>query len=251
VPWKWSSHPDTPPVARRWSAASVTGFTSPTGTGHRPRSTAVGPQDHRDNVTLVHVCRWQAGHVIHRSKVRPGNHTPNGRCRSRNWTTPTRVTDPHDEQPTAKIPCGGSGSVAVAVDVAATASPLGVASENSACLPAGRACDRAGVGWVEEPRDSPTNGSASTSDTSCWSMGIQYSARFPNGSGPSAISQQCRRRHWRRPAYGPTGGRPSPQASSERAGGSTCPGPAPRRTGSTCAPEAGARECRTGPPPLR
>jgi hypothetical protein len=43
--------------------------------------------------------------------------------------TPTRLIDPHDEHPTERSPRGGSGSVAVAVDVAATGSPLGVASE--------------------------------------------------------------------------------------------------------------------------
>jgi hypothetical protein len=60
--------------------------------------------------------------------------------------TPTRLIDPHDEHPTEMGPRRGSGSVAVAVDVAGTGSLLGVASENSACLPAGRAWDLAGVG---------------------------------------------------------------------------------------------------------
>jgi hypothetical protein len=87
--------------------------------------------------------------------------------------TPTRLIDPHDEHPTERRPRRGSGSVAVAVDVAAIGSRLGVASEKSACLPAGRAWDRAGEGRVEAPRDWPAMGSGSTSMTSCWSTGIQ------------------------------------------------------------------------------
>ena len=88
--------------------------------------------------------------------------------------TPTRLIDPHDEHPTERGPRArervGRRSPSM---WPRTGSPLGVASENSACLPAGRACDLAGAGWVEAPLDWPTMGTGSTSDTSCWSIGIQ------------------------------------------------------------------------------
>ena len=52
-----------------------------------------------------------------------------GSCKKRNSTRPTRVTDPHDEQATVRNPREGSGSVAVADEVARTASAAGVADE--------------------------------------------------------------------------------------------------------------------------
>ncbi len=42
---------------------------------------------------------------------------------------PTRVTAPHDEQATVKIPLCGTGSEAVALEVERTASAAGVADE--------------------------------------------------------------------------------------------------------------------------
>jgi hypothetical protein len=90
-------------------------------------------QDHRESVTLFHVRRRQAGQVIHRSKVRPGNQAPNGNCRNTNAITPTRLIEPHEEHATHRAPRWGIGSAAVAVavvaDVDATDSPAGVASE--------------------------------------------------------------------------------------------------------------------------
>ena len=63
--------------------------------------------------------------------------------------------------------------MAVAVDVAALGSPLGVASENSACLPAGRAWRVAGVGWPGATLAWWAVGPSSSSDSACWSIGIQ------------------------------------------------------------------------------
>jgi len=59
---------------------------------------------------------------------------------------PTRVTDPQVEQATARIPLGGSGSVALTVARSHSGSSAGVASEKRACLPAGRA-------WGVRPPD--------------------------------------------------------------------------------------------------
>src|SRR5271154_1727700 len=87
------------------------------------------PQDPRDRGTLVQVRFRQAGHRIHRSKVRLGSHPLTGTWRRKKSTTPTLVTDPHDEQPTDSRPREGTGSSAVTVEVAATGSWLGVVSE--------------------------------------------------------------------------------------------------------------------------
>jgi hypothetical protein len=80
-------------------------------------------------VTLIHVLLRQAGQVIHRSKDRPGTQTATGNNSATKVISLTRLIDPHDEQPTVRTPRGGSGSVAVTVEVEATDSPAGVASE--------------------------------------------------------------------------------------------------------------------------
>jgi hypothetical protein len=94
---------------------------------------------HRDNVTLVQVLLRQAGQVIHRSKTRLGSHAAQGSCRKRNSQRPTRLTEPHEEQDTVKIPRAGRGSEPEPPEWAGSPSWAGVGAEKRACRPAGRA----------------------------------------------------------------------------------------------------------------
>jgi hypothetical protein len=211
--------------------------------------TALVPS-HRDRVTLIQARRRQTGHVIHRSNLRPGTQRPKGSWRRRKPRIPTRPTEPHEEQATVRKPRGGRGSAAVATGT--SASPAGVAAENRACLPLGRAWRRSVRPWataspaVDARRRSPPSHSVA-----CSSTGSQYSARFPRGSGPSATSQRCRPPRSSRAGCRPAADRRPHRASWARAGGWTSPGPEPRRTGSTCAPVAAAPGCRSVPRPPR
>ena len=149
-------------------------------------------------------------------------------------------------------PREGSGSVAVAVEVAASASPAGVAAENRACLPAGRAWRRSASGWPVHLDWSGRRGPVVVSDDRL--LRRPASSRAPacpagrarrplaDGAGDDARLEQ-------RAGQLAVGQRP--RASSGRAGGSTSPAPGPRRSGSTCAPEAGGPGSRSGSRPPR
>ncbi len=74
-----------------------------------------------------------------------------------------------------------------AVEVAASCSLAGVAAENRACLPAGRARRSDGREGTGSPcRSLPTPTSCSSLPATRASTGIQYRARFPSGSGAPA-----------------------------------------------------------------
>ncbi len=72
----------------------------------RGRRTGPGPSTpgHRVSVTPAHVRRRHAGHRIQWSKRRRGTNAVNGVCRATSSSSPTAVTDAHDEQRTAKRP---------------------------------------------------------------------------------------------------------------------------------------------------
>jgi hypothetical protein len=91
-----------------------------------------------------------------------------------------RLTDPHNEQETTNSPRAGTGSAVSAAQLAFSFSLAGVASENRACLPAGRArlSGRGGVTVPSAARPDSTVTSASGS------TGNQKRARLPSGSGP-------------------------------------------------------------------
>jgi hypothetical protein len=61
--------------------------------------------------------------------VRRGSQAPKGNCSITNSRSRIRLTEPQDEQVTVNGPRGGNGSFAVAVDVATSGSPAGVAEE--------------------------------------------------------------------------------------------------------------------------
>ena len=176
---------------------------------------------------------------------------PMGIWRSKNERKPTRVTAPQLEQATINLPLCGNGS-SLATAAGPSWSPAGVAAEYRACFPAGRAWRRWESSWTgRTPLAAVSSESAPSPTTASSSTGSQYSARFPNGSGPSGITPGCRRRRSCRTGCGPAPGRPTPPGNSGRAGGSTCLGPVPRRTGSTSGRAAGAPVSRSGTRPLR
>ena len=206
---------------------------------------------HRDRVTLVQA---RAGRPdTSSSGRRPGRaaRRRRGAAGSRKSRIPTRVTEPHEEQRHGEDAPWGERVGGRGRRASRPRPPAWPPRTGRACRPGGHGVARvAGGDAVTRPRCPSALAAVPLGRLLLDREPVQRPLPERVGTVRHA-SQRCRRPRSSRAGCRPAGGRRAPRASSGRAGGWTCPGPEPRRTGSTCGPGAAAPGCRSAPPPPR